>query len=70
MTETFTAEQLIDAANVILERIPVACDCFPCVQERMMSAMLVYAVDLLNERDALLASVDMLLKDLDRVAKP
>jgi len=70
MTETFTAEQLIDAANVILERIPVACDCFPCVQERYHASMLTYAAALLVERDALLASIDMLLKDMDRAVDP
>jgi len=66
--ETFTAEQLIDAANIILERIPVVCDCVPCTQERQHAAMLSYAVMLLQERDALLASIDMLLKEIDRAA--
>jgi len=68
--ETFTAEQLIDAANILLERIPVVCDCVPCTQERQHAAMLSYAVMLLQERDALLTTIDMLCKQLDQVEEP
>jgi len=66
--ETFTAEQLIEEATMILQTIAVACDCLICTQERQHAAMLTYAVTLLEERDALLAHIDMLLKEIDRAA--
>jgi len=68
--ETFTAEQLVDAANIILDRIAPACDCFPCAQERSWADMLTYAAGLRVERDALIASVEMLCGEIDRVKEP
>jgi len=65
--ETFTAEQLLEEATIIVQRIPLVCDCLTCTQERLHASMLVYAITLLEERAALLASIDMLLKEIDRV---
>jgi len=46
--ESFTVEQLLDAANILLQRPAVACDCFPCRQDRMFAAMLVYCASLVS----------------------
>jgi len=68
--ETFTAEQLIDAANIILQTLPLVCDCPICSQERQWADMLTYAAGLRVERDALIASVNMLCGEIDRVRDP
>jgi len=46
--ESFTEAQLVEAANILYERVAVACDCFPCKQDRMFADMLVYASRLVH----------------------